>query len=419
MANLLDKASILLTPSDYNSGSILAIKPINGDGDSTFSRNSVATRTNEQGLINSVTTNLSRIDHTSGCGIWLLEPQSTNLITQSELFSNSSWSKYNTSLSSGFLSPNGTNNAFKIIESTATNLHIFRYQIAFQANQTHTLSVFLKQNGRSKFALAAGGVSLGLPSFQYRSGEFDLSNGTIDREPTGGSATITSFGNGWYRCTASFTPLVNGTGKFDIYLHDNNGNSNYTGNGVNGIYIYGAQLEKEVSYPTSYIPTSGIISTRVREVVTDSGNASLINSEEGSLYLDIASLANDGTLRSIGLSDGTINNVAYIGFNSTDNQIIAIYKVAGVVTASLSYTVTDVTSFNKICFTFSVNNFYLEINGSTVDSSTSGSVAASSTFTKLNFDIGDSTQKMFCKLNCVAVFKEVLTSQQRASLTTI
>ena len=419
MANLLDEASILLTASDYNSGSILAIKPINGDGDSTFSRNSVAKRTNEQGLINSVTTNLPRIDYTSGCGRWLLEPQSTNLITQSELFSNSSWSKYNTSLSSGFSSPSGTNNAFKIIESAVTNLHIFRYQIAFQSNQTYTLSVFIKQNGRSKFALAAGGTSLGLPSFQYRSGEFDLSNGTIDREPTGGSATITAFSDGWYRCTVSLTPLTTGTGKFDIYLHDNNGNNNYAGDGTSGFYIYGAQLEKGFGYPTSYISTSGIISTRVSDVVTDSGNASLINSEEGSLYLDIASLANDGTLRSIGLSDGTINNVAYIGFNSTDNQIIAIYKVAGVVTASLSYTVTDVTSFNKICFTFSVNNFYLEINGSTVDSSTSGSVAASGTFTKLNFDIGDSTQKMFCKLNCVAVFKEVLTSQQRASLTTI
>mgnify|MGYP003626047165 FL=1 len=306
MANLLDKASILLTPSDYNNGSILAIKPINGDGDFTFSRNSASTKVNAQGLIDSVSTNLPRIDYTTGCGNWLLEPQSTNLITQSELFSNTSWTKYNTSVSSGFLSPNGTNNAFKIIENTATNLHIFRYQIAFQSNQTYTLSVFIKQNGRSKFALAAGGTSFGLPSFQYRSGEFDLSNGTIDREPTGGSATITSFSNGWYRCTVSFTPLVNATGKFDIYLHDNNGNNNYTGNGVNGLYIYGAQLEKEVSYPTSYIPTSGIISTRVREVVTDSGNASLINSEEGSLYLDIASLANDGTLRSIGLSDGTI-----------------------------------------------------------------------------------------------------------------
>ena len=31
--NLLDKASILLTPTAYNDGSMLSVKPENGDGD--------------------------------------------------------------------------------------------------------------------------------------------------------------------------------------------------------------------------------------------------------------------------------------------------------------------------------------------------------------------------------------------------
>jgi len=52
--NLLDKASILLTPTAYDNGSMLSIKPENGDGDFDFSRNSAATRVNEQGLVENV-----------------------------------------------------------------------------------------------------------------------------------------------------------------------------------------------------------------------------------------------------------------------------------------------------------------------------------------------------------------------------
>ena len=52
--NLLDKASILLTPTAYDNGSMLSIKPENGDGDFDFQRNSAATRVNAQGLVENV-----------------------------------------------------------------------------------------------------------------------------------------------------------------------------------------------------------------------------------------------------------------------------------------------------------------------------------------------------------------------------
>ena len=52
--NLLQKASILLTPTAYNDGSMLSVKPENGDGDFTFSRGSAATRVNAQGLVENV-----------------------------------------------------------------------------------------------------------------------------------------------------------------------------------------------------------------------------------------------------------------------------------------------------------------------------------------------------------------------------
>ena len=56
MSNLLEKASILLTPTAYDDGSILSVKPIDGSGDFDFTRNSSATRVNSQGLIEDMQT---------------------------------------------------------------------------------------------------------------------------------------------------------------------------------------------------------------------------------------------------------------------------------------------------------------------------------------------------------------------------
>jgi len=85
--NLLDKASILLTPTAYNVGSMLSIKPTNGDGDFTFSRNGDASRVNSSGNIVIEGANLPRINYENGCGSWLLEPQSTNIYLNSETLS--------------------------------------------------------------------------------------------------------------------------------------------------------------------------------------------------------------------------------------------------------------------------------------------------------------------------------------------
>ena len=85
--SLLRKASIVTTPTAYENGKILSVKPIDGTGDFDFTRNSSATRVNSQGLIEDITSNLPRIDYTGGVGHWLFEPQSTNLFLNSETLS--------------------------------------------------------------------------------------------------------------------------------------------------------------------------------------------------------------------------------------------------------------------------------------------------------------------------------------------
>lgn len=54
MSNLLEKASIVTTPTAYDNGKILSVKPNTSVGDFDFTRNSSATRVNSQGLIEDV-----------------------------------------------------------------------------------------------------------------------------------------------------------------------------------------------------------------------------------------------------------------------------------------------------------------------------------------------------------------------------
>ena len=55
MSNLLDKASIILTPTAYNNGEALCVKPSDGSGDFEFSAEiAAATRVNAQGLVENV-----------------------------------------------------------------------------------------------------------------------------------------------------------------------------------------------------------------------------------------------------------------------------------------------------------------------------------------------------------------------------
>ena len=61
----------------------------------------------------------------SGCGSWLFEPQTTQLVPYSEDFSQSSWSKgSDISIESGYLAPDGNNTAYKVSEIGAATSYL-------------------------------------------------------------------------------------------------------------------------------------------------------------------------------------------------------------------------------------------------------------------------------------------------------
>jgi hypothetical protein len=83
---LFDDASLVLIPSGIKASKVYSVKPEDGTGDFTFGRASTATRTNASGVIESVASNVPRLDYTnSTCPKLLAEQQRTNLVFPSDV----------------------------------------------------------------------------------------------------------------------------------------------------------------------------------------------------------------------------------------------------------------------------------------------------------------------------------------------
>ena len=202
----------------------------------------------------------------SGCGSWLFEPQSTNLITQSELFSDASWVKINSSVASGFASPSGNTNAYKLIASVSNTDHRTRTApIATAAVGTAvTFSIYIKPQEITKIALVDNWTNLSY-------GVVNLTTNSVIEEAQG-TTSVTEILNGFRRVSFTYqTANINTLPAVylldDAYTSGNPTSYTFASDGTSGVYIWGAQLEQQ-SYATSYIPTNGSTVTRNQDVCT-------------------------------------------------------------------------------------------------------------------------------------------------------
>ena len=312
----------------------------------------------------------------SGCGSWLLEPQSTNLITYSEDFSNAYWTKYGTPTIdiTSIISPDGTLNGTKVTKgSNATPL---RRSNLTTLGTEYTFSLYAKKGSVDTMTLDIG-------------------------DETNPQFTLT---DEWQRFEV--TSIPNTSAHVDISF----------GASVSGdsFYIWGAQVEQN-SYPTSYIPTSGATSTRLKDIATNSGNASLINSEEGVLYADFYTEANSVD-KWISLSDGTNTNRVIVYISAANTLRIYVQNSSGG-QADFASSIT-LGQYNKVAFKYKENDFSLFLNGVKVGTDTNGGVPIG--LNRLNFSNANGTSNHFYGKNkALAVYKTALTDAQLTLLTTL
>ena len=190
----------------------------------------------------------------------------------------------------------------------------------------------------------------------------------------------------------------------------------YTGNSNGNIYIWGAQAEA-LSFPTSYIPTSGSTVTRNAEVCNNSGSAQDFNSEEGVLYAEIKPLSNDvlSTQRSIqleGLNGSSDNEIIIQYLNNTLRFLLygnSVLQLQRQETVSLS-------SYTKVALLYKNNAFKIYING-TEKYTVSGSYTMPIGLNKINFD-RSGVSNFEGKVRDLQTFNTALTDQELKDLTT-
>ena len=375
----------------------------------SFERNSIATRVNKEGLIEIVGKDIPRIDYTDSTeGVLLLENSSTNLITYSEDFSQGVWNKTNcTIISNNSISPNGTQNADKLVENNIINSFSNRYStsVSYTSGAKYTTSIFAKSDGRDLMIRSYNGSS-DIDTI------FDLSNGIVLL----GNGEIKDYGNGWYRCSHTITAQSTINTSFSAsFVLVNNSSISYQGDGTSGIYIWGAMVEQG-SYPTSYIPTNGSTVQRAAETANGSGNSEVFNDSEGVLFADISALADDNTFRLITLSDGTTSNRLSLGYRSTSNAIYCEIRNANVTQAFLITTINDIKTKSKVSLKYKENDFAMWVNGFEVSTDTSGITPIN--LSKINFDSGQQNGSYFYgNTKEIGYYDTILTDAELETLT--
>ena len=386
MSNLLDKASVILTPTAYNTSEALCVKPSDGTGDFDFSRATKATRINSLGLVETIDTNLPRINYEGGCGSWLWEPQSTNLFEYSEDLSNSYWSDFGTEVSRNLnasqINPSGTAGSYEL--EGVGGLRRFGIFLTVTPSTDYTLSFYAKNIDAT--LLKALFTNSSVTTYTYTS-----EVNTTD----------------WSRVEINFTTLTGTSTSVQILRDLPIGES---------AYFWGLMLEEQ-SFITSYIESSGSSTTRNQDLCTNGGSVASINNTEGTLYFEGSALVNGGSTRIISLSDGTNNNLIYISFDATASRFSGFARGGGGTYTTVLTNGINQTNNNKVALVWDAANFRIWINGTEQATATINNLPIEMNI--LNFTSPTGADFFFGNTKCVAVWKEALTDAELTSLTTI
>ena len=395
---MYDKASIALIPSGYKAGStdnLYSVLPANGNGDFNATRGSTATRVNKDGLIETVATNVPRLDYplTNGivgdCPHLLLEPSSTNVIENSEVTSTWTYTEYGSGSA-------GTITTGKTDMFGGTNA----VQIDFPSDAENVSFTF----GQTSSSISSGSVAL---SVYIKLVESDAK--TLQFRASSNAVSLINV-NSTDFVRYEMTGTKNSSEAFNLKLRP----SQSTSSGGFSIIICHPQ-EEVGSYATSYIPTSGGAVTRSADICNSAGTSAEFNDSEGVLFAEIAALADDGTVRRIAIPNTGFTALHRLEYYSTSNVIIAVTYVSPSNQVVLSHTLPDSTKFVKIAYKYKTGDFALWVNGVEVGTSVSGNLPTG--LTKLNFDNGSGSNDFYGKCKQLIYFNEALSDSELQTLT--
>jgi hypothetical protein len=350
--------------------------------------------------------NIARLnyDTVGGCPAILIEPQRTNLDPTSQTFS--SWTLNNsggvTTSSVSTTNPYEFSTVSKVIPSAILGQH--RPFLSTNYSSTGRFWVIAKADGYNFLSLGDGGGVAGASII------FNLSNGTISGTASGYTGEITSFGNGWYKCSINtvFTGL---TGRW-VIIRNANSTADYIGDGTSGILFAHKQMEVG-SYDTSSIPTLGSAITRNSDSLTRANifTNNLITSAGGTWFVHLRNnipLKRDASTPSISIDTSSLTNGFSIKhIDSTSTLRLSIIKLINGVQTPLFLTTTDNV---KIAIKWNGTTADIFQNGVKVITATAFTTTAMQNLSLLGTDVPKS-------INSTMLFPTPLTDTECISMT--
>lgn len=231
----------------------------------TFARSSSKYITNASGNLAQISSGVLPFDYSptsvgTPVGL-LLEGASTNLFYPSNA-TTSFASVYGATISAAGTGPDGVSVANLVQNGSGTNYYT-PYQVVagLTTSNTYVFSLY------AKAGTAGGWLMMGDTSSTAHGAYFNLNTGTLGNIGSASTASITSLGNGWYRCSVAF-PAGGTSWPYGLVFCSSNGEGNYglstfTSASENG-YFFGVQLEL-ASVPSSYIPTTSGTASRAAD----------------------------------------------------------------------------------------------------------------------------------------------------------
>jgi hypothetical protein len=411
--------NLAMIPCGYKDSKLYSILPTDGDGDFTVARASKKHSINSDLKLEIVNNNIPSFNYGSvdGCPMLSVEPQSTNLITYPVSFDDAYWTKDGTTIDdnsgAGYSAPSVdfSTSAFKLIEGVSNSYHSIYVSLGVLSSSKYTFHAFVKKGERYKMALSDRNTGA------YAS--FNLEDGTLI-EQLSMTSTIKSFNDDWYMLSITSTSAVTAFVPQILILDDSYTTgvpilATYMGDGTSGIYIFMAQIEARegATSPTftdTTLASEGSTTTRLADIITGGGDATTFNDDEGVLYYNGISHANDSTFKILSLSDGTTSNRIWI-YYSVDSNVILGYDG----TTTISYAVNTLTPL-KAAIVYDSNGIRMWVNGVQVGSN---SFVGFSGFDRINFTDEVGALPMNADVKSVVYYNYALADSELATLTTL
>jgi len=363
----MKEPKLALIPSAYKASKLYSPLPNNGNGDFVFSRSTKATRINKDGLLETVESNIPRLDYKNGnCPELLLERASTNLClySQSNFNDQVNWIKFLapnnlTVTEDDAIAPDGTLSGAKIEYVNNGSNGLFTQNITVVNGSDYVMSIWLKGD--------IGGEVVKLR----------LSNTASSGSGTTDSFTLT---DEWVRYETG-VKVADGTDRgFQLIMQSSDNPLGTT------FYAWGAQLENN-TFATSYILTEASVASRGTDIVTDNSNIDL-TSLKFVLYTELNMEGNFQENGRISINNGDDDKI--IRLSTFSDGVIVTQHIGGSVVSGSQFNILYNTYGRQLKIAVASTNlgYDIYVNGVFASSQTQGAIDTSSS-THIGFTDGD------------------------------